>query len=102
MAEHKVLYRNRGDGVRRTMITDSDTPGQLKVFTEVEMDEVLESIKRAREVEISRGRPVNRHLARVPMTVYEQSLVEQWDEADWKKWLNDPANAAFRVWPGQV
>lgn len=81
---------------------DPTNPHQFTVHTEVEMDEVLESIKRAREAEENAPFATNRLLAKVPMTVYEQSLVEQWDEADWKRWLNDPDNAAFRVWRGHV
>lgn len=97
--ESRIVYRN-SDGVRRTSITDTDKPGQLQVFTEVEMDEVLESIKRARETE--RPGSTNKLVAKVPMTVMERAIHEQWDEADWKKWLNDPDNAAFRVWQGRV
>lgn len=93
------MYRN-SDGVRRTSIVDDEKPNTLRVFTEVEMDEVLESIKRARDSE--KPGSTNKLLAKVPMTVFEQSLLEQWDDADWKKWLNDPANAAFRVWLGRV
>lgn len=102
--EYKILYRN-SDGVKRTMIEDTEKPGQLKVFTEVELDEIIEGIKRDREgvVQSVNGKiPTNRHVARVPMTVYEQSLLEQWDEDDWKRWLNDPQNADFRVWQGRV
>jgi hypothetical protein len=100
--ERKLVYRD-SDGVRRTMVTNDEAPGQIRVFTEVQMDEVLESIKRAREDDASRGfAPMNRHLARVPMTVYEQSLLEQWDDARWKRWLNDPENEAFRVNRGHV
>jgi hypothetical protein len=101
MPEHKILYQNR-DGVKRTMIADTETPDKFTVHTSVEMDRVLESIKEAQEVEAGKSRPTNRHLARVPMTVYEQSIVEQWDENRWKQWLNDPDNAYFRVWPGRV
>ncbi len=101
MPEHKVLYRN-SYGVRRTSVYDDEKPHQLSVFTEVQMDGVLESIKEAQEFEASRNFPLHRHLARVPMTVYETSIVEQWDEDRWKKWLNDPDNAALRVWPGRV
>jgi len=97
--ESKIVYR-QDSGVRRTSIVDTDNPFQLKVYTEVEMDEVLEGIKRARDNQNPHG--VNKLVARVPMTVYEQSLLEQWDEADWKKWLNDPDNSAFRIWQGQV
>jgi hypothetical protein len=39
-----------------------------------------------------------RLLARgVPVAVYEQSVREEWDEARWTRWLEDPDNAAFRV-----
>lgn len=82
------------------MITDDAAPGVLQVFTEVQMDEVLKSIERARE-EVVPG-STNKLVARVPMTVYEQSLLEQWDEDQWKHWLNDPDNEAFRVWRGRV
>lgn len=97
--ESRVLYRN-SDGVRRSFLLDQERPDQFTVHTEVEMDEVLEGIKRARENQDPRS--VNKTLARVPMTVYEQSLVEQWDDADWQKWLNDPDNKAFRIWQGRV
>lgn len=99
--ESRILYRN-SDGVRRTFLLDWEKPNEFVVHTEVEMDEVLKNIAVDREAELSKRFKTNRVLARVPMTVYEQSLLEQWDEADWKKWLNDPDNAAFRVWPGQV
>jgi hypothetical protein len=99
--ESRIVYRN-SDGVKRTALVDYEQPNKFTVHTEVEMDEVLEGIKRAREDEAARNFPTNRLVARVPMTVYEKSIVEQWDEADWKKWLNDPDNAAFRVWTGQV
>lgn len=97
--ETRVVYHSR-DGVIRTSISDSENPFQLRVFTEVEMDAVLEGIKRDREA--VRPGSTNKLLARVPMTVMEQSIHEQWDEADWKKWLNDPDNAHFRVWQGNV
>lgn len=97
--ESKVVYRN-SDGVRRTSIVDTENPWVLKVLTEVNMDPVLESIKRDRELQPQRS--MNKIVARVPMTVMEQSIHEQWDEADWKRWLNDPDNAAFRVWQGRV
>jgi hypothetical protein len=97
--ESRIVYHNQ-DGVRRTSIVDSETPEVLRVFTEVDLTETLESIKRARETVIPGS--TNKHVATVPMTVYEKSLVEQWDDNDWKKWFNDPDNAAFRVWQGRV
>lgn len=97
--ESRIVYR-QDSGVRRTSIVDEANPHQLRVYTEVEMDEVLEGIKRARDNQNPNSR--DKLVARVPMTVMEQSIHEQWDEADWKKWLNDPDNAAFRVWQGRV
>lgn len=97
--ESRLVYRN-SDGVRRTALIDQERPDRFTVHTEVEMDKVLESIKRDRELQDPRS--TNKLVARVPMTIVEKSIHEQWDEADWKKWLNDPDNAAFRVWQGQV
>ena len=97
--ESKFVYRNN-DGVRRTMIIDTDNPHNITVHTEVVMDEVLESVKRARELHPEHS--TNKHLAKVPMTVVERAMLEDWDEGDWKKWLNDPDNAMFRVWQGTV
>lgn len=98
--ESTYVYRN-SDGVKRTSIVDKDDPWKLKVYTEVEMDGVIESIKMAREEGHKPG-SANRLVARVPMTIMEQSIHEQWEESDWKKWLNDPDNAAFRIWQGRV
>jgi len=93
------VYRN-SDGVRRTLITDTDNPHNITVNTEVVMDGVIESIKVARELHPTNS--TNKVLAKVPMTVYERSILDDWDEGDWKKWLNDPDNAMFRVWQGTV
>jgi hypothetical protein len=98
--ETKLVYRN-SDGVRRTMITDSDRPHDITVHTEVVMDSVIENNKIMRELHPEKS--THKLIARgIPMTVYEQSLLEGWDEKRWARWLNDPDNAAFRVWKGWV
>ena len=45
-----------------------------------------------------------RHAAVVPHFVYAQAIREGWanDPMAWKRWANDPDNAAFRTWPGQL
>lgn len=94
------MYRD-SDGVRRTSITDDEHPDRLVVYTEVDMTQAIENNKIVREQHPRRS--MNKLLARsVPMTVYEKSIVENWDDNDWKRWLNDPDNAAFRIWPGRV
>jgi hypothetical protein len=100
MAESKFVYRD-SDGVRRTGIWDEEYPGRYIVRTDVDLTQAIENNKIARELHPRRS--TNKLLARgVPMTVYEKSHIEQWSESDWNKWLNDPDNAAFRVWPGRV
>ena len=98
--ERRVIYRDAG-GVRRTMIWEDDKPLDITVHTEANMDTTIEMNKIVRETHPRRS--TNKLLARgVPLTVAEQAFREQWDDNDWKRWLNDPDNAAFRIWPGRV
>lgn len=99
MTEIKYKYHDQM-GVRRTMIADDENPDEFRTFTEVDLDGILESIKRDRELQPAKSD--NKLVARVPMTIMEQSIHEQWTEADWKVWLNDPANEPFRIWRGRV
>ena len=45
-----------------------------------------------------------RHAAFIPDAVMNQAFTEGWfhDAAAWKRWANDPANAAFRTWAGRL
>lgn len=97
--EHRTVYVN-SDGVRRTMISDDDRPNIITTHTEVDMTQLVENNKALRELHPERS--TNKLVARVPMTVYERAIIEDWEESDWKKWLNDPDNRAFRVWDGRV
>lgn len=98
--ETRFRYHS-GDGVTRTLIRDdADPKGKFHVHTQVEMDSILASIEQDRD-NIRPG-SVNKLVARVPMTIYEQAIHEGWDEDRWKQWLNDPDNKAFRIWPGRV
>ena len=82
------------------MISDDDRPGIITTHTEVDMTQLVENNKALRELHPERS--TNKLVARVPMTVYEKAIIEDWDESDWKKWLNDPDNRAFRVWDGRI
>lgn len=101
MTESKLTYRN-SDHIRRTSIVDTDRPGQITVYTEADMTQVVEDVKALRETHQAKATSSHTLLARAPMTVYEKSIIEEWDESDWNKWLNDPDNAAFRVYQGRV
>lgn len=95
-------YHN-ADGVRRTSIADSSNPDRLIVHTEVDMDQVIENNKIMRDIQEKPSANGFRVLARgVPMTVVEKAMLEGWEESDWTKWLNDPDNAAFRIFQGTV
>lgn len=99
MAQYSFTYQNR-NGVSRRVIADRDDPDQFTVHTQLQLDEILESAKR--DAELHPTGSTNKLVARVPMTIYEQSILEGWDDGDWKKWLNDPQNEPFRVWKGRV
>lgn len=45
-----------------------------------------------------------RHAAFIPETILNQAMVEGWfhDPKAWKRWANDPANAAYRTWQGRL
>lgn len=102
MSESRLTYRNSG-GVRRTSIVDeADRPGRITIHTEADMTQVVEDVKALRETSAAKATSSHTLLARAPMTVYEQSIHENWDESDWNRWLNDPDNAAFRVYQGRV
>jgi hypothetical protein len=99
MSERRTTYRN-ADGVRRTMISDDERPDDLVVHTEQDLDDILDSVKRDREIMAMNGE--NKLLARIPIPVYERAVLEGWDERDWARYLNSTEAQAFRIWRGVV
>jgi hypothetical protein len=100
MAEKRVVYRDDG-AVKRTLIVDDDVPDLVHVVTEQDLTRAVENNHLLRELHPKRS--TNKLLARgVPIAVAEKAILENWDEQDWARWLDDPDNAAFRVWPGRV
>lgn len=100
MAEIKWTYRNDG-AVKRTMIWEDDAPHIVHVHTQQDLTQAIENNKILSELHPRRS--TNKLIARgVPVHVAEKAMREDWDEKDWAKWLNDPDNAAFRVWHGRV
>jgi hypothetical protein len=98
VTERARVYAN-ANGVRRTLIIDDERPGFV-VNTQQDVEPVLASVERDRALMAHDG--VNKLLARIPVSIFERSVHEQWDEGDWKKWLNSSEAAPFRVWQGQV
>lgn len=100
MAEIKRVYQDDG-AIKRTMIWEDDAPETVHVYTEQDLTQALENNKIMRELHPRRS--TNKLLARgVPVSVYEKSVLENWDDGDWAKWLDDPDNRAFRIWQGRV
>ena len=93
------VYKN-SDGVRRTILTDNDRPGEFTVKTEQDVEPVLDSVERDRAMMAHNG--VNKLLARIPVSIFERSVHEGWDEGDWARWLNSSEAAPFRIWQGRV
>lgn len=97
--ERKSVIRDH-DGIRRTLVTDSEAPDRFHIVTEQNVDEVLAGIQR--DAENHRERTTNKLLARIPVTVYETAVAQGWDENDWKCYLNSSEAAPFRIWKGRV
>ena len=95
----KYTYRN-SDGIKRTFYVDPDKPYSPLVHTEQDVSELVESVKHDRENMRNNG--PSKVVARIPITVWEQSVHQQWDNGDWKKYLNSPEARDFRIWEGKV
>jgi hypothetical protein len=98
VSERKRIYRD-ADGVRRTMVWDDEDPNQVAVVTEQDVEPILDGIHRDREI-MTHG--VNKLAARIPVSIYERAIHQQWDEDDWTRWLNSDEGAPWRVWRGRV
>ena len=86
------------NGVRRTLIAVEERPDQFVVKTTQDIEPILESV--ARDRELMRNTGDAKVLGRVPVEVYERAVHQQWDESDWRKWWNGEGRA-FRIWkPG--
>jgi hypothetical protein len=100
MPQHKFIYQD-GSGMRRTLVYDDEQPDQFAVLAEADMSG-LAALNRAQgEHERVKG-AITTTLARVPFTVFERSYFENWDEADWNRFLNDRDNLDMRVWNGRL
>jgi hypothetical protein len=82
------------------MIWDDEDPDQVTVKTEQDVEPVLDSVERDRAMMAHNG--PNKLLARIPISIFERSVHEDWDEADWKRWLDSSEAAPFRIWQGRV
>jgi hypothetical protein len=95
--QRAFVYEDR-NGVRRTLIADDERPDQFVVKTSQDLEPILDSVARDRELMPNSGDM--KVLGRVPVAVYERAVHEEWEESDWRKWWNGEGRA-FRIWkPG--
>lgn len=97
--QRAFVYEDR-NGVRRTLIADDERPDQFTVKTEQDIEPLLESVARDRELMANTG--VNKLAARIPVAIYERSIHEEWSEETWKRWLNSAEAEPFRIWKGRL
>jgi hypothetical protein len=97
--QRAFVYEDR-NGVRRTLIADDERPDRFVVQTSQDLEPILESIARDRELMAHTG--VNKLAARIPVAIYERAIHEEWSEDDWKRWLNSSEAEPFRIWKGQL
>lgn len=97
----QTISSDADSGLRQVLHVDNADPYRGAIQLEQNVDAVLAEVRRAREQPQSRE---FRKLAEIPMAIYLQACAEGWanDQAAWKKWMNDPANAAFRVAGGKA
>jgi hypothetical protein len=102
MTERRICYHD-ADGVRREMIVDDDYPDRVVVKTSQLLDEILDGVKRDRELEAANdNHSPNRLVARLPVEVFERMILEGWGPDDEARWLNSPEAEPFRIWRGRV
>ena len=98
MGEARRVYQAR-DGVRKSIITDDST---VTFHTAQDVEPILDSIARDREIMPQSGE--NKLAARLPLIVYEElkriGIAD--DEDAFKRWLNGPEAAPWRVWQGTI
>jgi hypothetical protein len=101
MGEQKRRYSARG-GIVRTILTDDATPDVFHVKHSQDVEPILDSI--ARDREIMRNDGDSRLTHRIPTVIYEE--LQRAGIADdpplFKAWLNSSEADPWRIWKGQL
>lgn len=88
-------------GARKYTLWHKDVDGTVRLETRQDCEPIVEFCKAAKDKPRD---PMFRHVAEIPM-----SVIGQWmrdgsldDEANIRRWVNDPANKDFRIWEGKL
>lgn len=102
MSTNDFLLSRLGDPVQRLMRyspaeTNSREGGQIHFIAEQNVDAIIAANRR--DADIDQRKRTFRHVARVPLPIWEQAWREGWhnDNDAWKRWMKNPDNRAFLV-----
>jgi hypothetical protein len=98
MADKNLISADH-EALRKVILHKDD--GVSRVETRQDVTPILKAAEIRRDM--TPGNEL-RHAAYIPKVVLDQAFNEGWfnDPKAWKRWANDPANAMFRTWPGNL
>ena len=101
MGEHRRRLEAR-NGVNRTLITDDSAPWAFHVKHSQDVEPVLDSIARDREIMPNSGD--NKLTHRIPTVIFEElQRAGIADDPDlFKAWLNSSEADPWRIWQGRL
>lgn len=89
------------NGLEEYQHIDQSRPGDLIIETVQDCQPIIDHVKQMRDLPVGKEW---RLVASVPMCFFDKWAKEGslHDRAKMHRWLNDPDNAAFRVWNGRI
>lgn len=98
MSKHLIASYN---GIQEYQHIDPMRPDDLIIETVQDCAPILEHVKQLRDGPIGKEW---KHVAEVPMYFFDKWAKEGslHDKPRLRRWLDDPANAMFRVWSGRM
>lgn len=102
MSKLTIPYQ-RGHQLRNIIHADTNNPDVFTMQTTQDVTSIIDFCREKQaDTQLTRDDGL-RHVAEVPITIYEQAVREGWDTPEgWRRWMNNPDNACFRTWKGRV
>jgi hypothetical protein len=96
----RTFVYSDANGVRRTLIADDERPDQFVVKTSQDLEPIVDSVNRDREIMPHNGH--NKVIGRFPVEVFERMINEGWGPDDEARFYNSDEAAPYRIWRGRV
>lgn len=98
----KLPY-DRSRHLKSVIHADTANPDTFTLQTTEELGGIIDFCKEKQEATRFDKDDGLRHVAEIPVSVYEQAVNEGWDTPEgWRQWANNPDNACFRTWKGRI